>query len=72
MLWMNAFPVHPLDPVDPVDPLDPLQNSWKLDSMRRRVASAAFARNPGPISIKIEEFLGRKPWEGSGQFLGLP
>jgi hypothetical protein len=47
---MNAFPVHP---VHPLDPLDPLQNSGKLDSMRRRIDSAAFARNPGPVFIKI-------------------
>ena len=39
--------------------------------MRLRSTSAASARNPGSIPIKIEEFLGRKPWEGSGQFLGL-
>ena len=27
-------------------PPHPVQNSWRLDSMRRRGASAAFARNP--------------------------
>ena len=27
-------------------PFQPVENSWRLDSMRRRGASAAFARNP--------------------------
>ena len=33
-------------------PLHPVQNSWRLDFMRRRGTSAAFARNPDAISIK--------------------
>ena len=37
---LTPFPLHPLHP------LHPLENSWRLDSMRRRGASAAFARNP--------------------------
>ena len=60
MLWMNAFPL------DPVDPADPAQNFRRLDSMRLRGISAAFARNPGPISIQTEELLVRKPLEVSG------
>ena len=34
---LTPFPLHPLHRVE---------NSWRLDSMRRRGASAAFARNP--------------------------
>ena len=37
---LTPFPVHRLHPVHR------LENSWRLDSMRRRGASAAFARNP--------------------------
>ena len=43
MLWINVFRV---------DRVDPAQNSRRLDSVRRRGTSAAFARNPGPIVIK--------------------
>ena len=63
MLWMNAFPM---------DPLYLLQNYGRLDSMRLRDASAAVAQNPGPISTKIAGFLGWRPWEVSGPFMGLP
>ena len=46
MLWMMAFPV------DPLDPLDPVENSRRVDSVRWRMLSAAFARYPGPILFK--------------------
>ena len=46
MLWMNAFPL------DRADRADPVENSRRVDSVRRRMLSAAFARNPGPILIK--------------------
>ena len=52
---MNAFPADRLDQADPVDPVE---NSGRLDFMRRRSTSAAFARNPGPILIKNR----RTPW----------
>ena len=70
MLWMNAFPA---DPAHRVDPADPAENFGRLDSMRLHGTSPAFARNPKSISIKIEEFIVRKPWKGSweeGEFEG--